>query len=418
MSSGIALHFEKHRADGGNINGLQRHNERKPGGRHGNENIRDEDTDKNVFLYADDRKLKQRIDDRLELGYTGKKKIRKDAIRLVEGTVQISGDILEQPDDVQEEFFSDAFDWLKHRYGEDNVVSAVIHKDETTMHLHFDFVPLTDDGKLSAKTIISPVGLKSVQSDFLKHMQYRYPSLNFERGDGKNNGLPQESYKALTEETKRQKKIVDDYRNKTVDDVNEQRRKLNKDVNNYNSERGKFNDYQDRWRAWANGQNASIKKNTDKLDARQSKLDDKSTILNNKTNELAAWSNELTERETNIEARETSLTKQEADLDTRTKQADTREQKLDDKKTGLDEREKALDDKESRLTALMDKIKQVADSVATMPKMLRNKVITTFKNYSPIDSESKAQQLVNKLDEDGLTKGLGDINNQNQGRGL
>lgn len=226
MSSRIALHFIKHRADSAHINGLQHHNERKPGGKHSNEHIRDKDTHKNVFLFADDRTLKKRIDERLNLGYNGRYRIRKDAIRMVEATVQISGDILNQPETVQEVFFMKSFNWLKHRYGEDNVVSAVIHKDETTMHLHFDFVPLTDAGRLSARTIIGPIGLKRVQADFLKYMQEQYPELGFARGDGKNNGLSQKAYEALATETAHQKQIIDDYKKKAQEDIDNQRKAL------------------------------------------------------------------------------------------------------------------------------------------------------------------------------------------------
>ncbi len=36
-------------------------------------------------------------------------------------------------------------------YGEENIISAVIHVDETTPHLHCDFQPLT--GESSAKDV-------------------------------------------------------------------------------------------------------------------------------------------------------------------------------------------------------------------------------------------------------------------------
>lgn len=397
MSSGIALHFIKHRADGGQINGLQRHNERQPGGRHGNEHIRDEDTDKNILLVADDRTLKQRIDERLELGYKGKRKVRKDAIRLVEGSVQISGDILNQPEPVQEDFFNNAFEWLKKRYGDDNVVSAVIHKDESTMHLHFDFVPLTDDGKLSAKTIIGPTGLKRVQDDFLKHMQEQYPDLGFARGDGKNNGMPQKAYEALTTETNRQKKIVDDYKDKAQDEILNQRKALNSDVKEFQTGRLNFKNYQDEWREWATKQQIGIKAKTSQLDAREQDLNDKYTRLNKSSSELRAWNNNLTERETAVKAGET-------DLKTRKEQAD--------------KRDRALDDRESRLDNALDTIKQIAERVASMPMAVGNRVKNVFRQYAPIDSEAKAQRLVDKLDADGLTKGLNDLNQHKQGREL
>ena len=44
--------------------------------------------------------------------------------------------------------------WLKDTFGEENLVSCVLHMDEKTPHLHLCFVPLTKDGRLSAKEIL------------------------------------------------------------------------------------------------------------------------------------------------------------------------------------------------------------------------------------------------------------------------
>ncbi len=61
------MHFEKHKR--GSTGGLQRHNEREPGQRHSNKNIKKPDRTKdNIFLKPkDDRTYGERVDDRLEL---------------------------------------------------------------------------------------------------------------------------------------------------------------------------------------------------------------------------------------------------------------------------------------------------------------------------------------------------------------
>ena len=43
-----------------------------------------------------------------------------------------------------DEWCQDNIDWLRKTYGADNVVSAVLHMDETTPHLHITVVPITD----------------------------------------------------------------------------------------------------------------------------------------------------------------------------------------------------------------------------------------------------------------------------------
>ena len=208
--SGVALHFIKHKANTGEINGLQRHNERQPGGRHGNKNIDDTRTKDNIFLIEDDRKLNKRVEDTIvENRNGGLKGVRQNAVRMVEGTVQLSGRVLDEPEERQVEILKDSFEYLQDVFGKDNFVSAVIHLDETHPHLHFDFVPI-EDGRLTAKTIISPDRLRKYQSDFLKHLQDDNPDLNFQRSNGQYNGLPQEIFERLKDEQKRGEKELAD----------------------------------------------------------------------------------------------------------------------------------------------------------------------------------------------------------------
>lgn len=53
------------------------------------------------------------------------------------------------PDKEQVErlFFERSYRFLCDRYGEQNVISAYVHKDEKTPHMHFAFVPVTEDKK-------------------------------------------------------------------------------------------------------------------------------------------------------------------------------------------------------------------------------------------------------------------------------
>lgn len=74
-------------------------------------------------------------------------------------------------------FFETAYDVLKGKFGEENVISAYVHKDETRDHMHFAFVPAVDDKawnkkhpeqprqKLSAKECITQTLLQSFHKD-------------------------------------------------------------------------------------------------------------------------------------------------------------------------------------------------------------------------------------------------------------
>ena len=61
-------------------------------------------------------------------------------------------------------------------------MSAVVHMDEKTPHLHLTFVPLTKDNHLCAKEIIgNRANLTKWQDDFHAYMVEKYPDL--ERGE-------------------------------------------------------------------------------------------------------------------------------------------------------------------------------------------------------------------------------------------
>lgn len=210
--SSISLHFEKHK---GSTGGLQRHNEREPGQRHSNKNIKPDRTKDNIFLKPkDDRTYGERVDDRLEAGYRGAKAIRKDAVKMVEATVQLGGDITKESEETQIEALKEAYEELKEMYGEENIISAVIHVDETTPHLHCDFVPLTKRGNLSAKDVIGDKKkMRRTQEKFLEAMQERVPRAKFARLEPEKaqfNGLDQKLYEKMTASIKeREDKLCD-----------------------------------------------------------------------------------------------------------------------------------------------------------------------------------------------------------------
>lgn len=210
--SSISLHFEKHK---GSTGGLQRHNEREPGQRHSNKNIKPDRTKDNIFLKPkDDRTYGERVEDRLEAGYRGAKAIRKDAVKMVEATVQLGGDITKESEETQIEALKEAYEQLKEMYGEENIISAVIHVDETTPHLHCDFVPLTKRGNLSAKDVIGDKKkMRRTQEKFLGAMQERVPRAKFARLEPEKaqfNGLDQKLYEKMTASIKeREDKLCD-----------------------------------------------------------------------------------------------------------------------------------------------------------------------------------------------------------------
>lgn len=98
------------------------------------------------------------------------KGIRKDAVTLCSWAVTVPKSL---PEDKQAAFFKAVYDWFADRYGEDNIVTAAVHRDETTPHLHFQFTPIIErDGvrKLCAKDMETPKTLRTVHPKLEKHL--------------------------------------------------------------------------------------------------------------------------------------------------------------------------------------------------------------------------------------------------------
>lgn len=111
------------------------------------------------------------VNSRIEEGVDSDRKIRKDAIRLCEFLITSDKEFFEgMSEDVEKSFFLQGYEFLKDRYGEENIVYATVHKDERTPHLHVGFVPITDDNRLSAKDLFKRQDLVQLQDDFNKHM--------------------------------------------------------------------------------------------------------------------------------------------------------------------------------------------------------------------------------------------------------
>ena len=103
------------------------------------------------------------------------KTIRKDAVAMVGILVTSDKDFFDKLHrNRQRFFFEDSLDFLKRKYGKENIVSANVHMDEKTPHMHVQVIPVNQDNKLSAKTIFNRQGLQKLQDEFHKSVGSSY----------------------------------------------------------------------------------------------------------------------------------------------------------------------------------------------------------------------------------------------------
>jgi len=150
----------------------QRHNQRE------NKNYSNKDIDlnrtklnydlhnKHDIVYIDEinKKIKER--------YTGKKAIRKDAVLNVECLITSDAEFFKTiGSDETKRYFKEAYEFVKTEFGKENIIYANVHMDETTPHMHLGFIPITSDGRLSAKEWLDgKIKLTELQDRFFSYV--------------------------------------------------------------------------------------------------------------------------------------------------------------------------------------------------------------------------------------------------------
>ena len=167
----LVLHMDKFKKDA--IRGIQSHNRRERES-HSNPDI---DYSRSVGNYdlhestSDNyaQAIQNRIDDLLMV-----KAVRKDAVHMC-GLI-VSSDksfFTRMGKEETRRFFAEAAAYLTDFVGKENVISAMVHMDEKTPHMHFLHVPVTQDGRLSANSIYSRASLKKLQTELPSYLQSR-----------------------------------------------------------------------------------------------------------------------------------------------------------------------------------------------------------------------------------------------------
>lgn len=108
-------------------------------------------------------------------------KIRKNAVHALEYFVGASPEKMAVMSRTQQDaYFRKALGWFEDRHGKDNVLSAVIHRDETTPHMQILVIPLDARGRLNARELVGGrATLSRMQTDFAHEVGI---SFGLERG--------------------------------------------------------------------------------------------------------------------------------------------------------------------------------------------------------------------------------------------
>ncbi len=202
------LRFQKRKAGG--VAACERHNERKKEAYKSNPDI-DMGRSKNNYHLVPPPRYTYKKEINRKVAEAGCK-VRRDSVMMVETLITASPEFMNSlPPAEQKEYFTMALDFIAERVGKQNILSAVVHMDEKTPHMHLCFVPITPEGKLSAKAILgNQKSLSEWQTAYHERMSARWNGL--ERGQSsmvtKRKHIPTWLYKAATRLDKQYDEIV------------------------------------------------------------------------------------------------------------------------------------------------------------------------------------------------------------------
>lgn len=177
------------------VSAMQYHNDRLPG-EHSNPDIDLARSGENRE-YIDHGDYKVEVGNRIEEGRKSSRKVRKDAVVLVEGLITASPEFFEGKDAGEvDRWARDCLGFVESEFGAANLVHFTLHLDETTPHIHFGAVPLKD-GSLSWKKFFpSKIAMSKFQDRFYEQVSRKW---GLERGEKRQPGQKTRRHKDVSE---------------------------------------------------------------------------------------------------------------------------------------------------------------------------------------------------------------------------
>lgn len=98
-------------------------------------------------------------------------RVKKDSVLISSMLVSASPEFFKgMPPELVREYFAMCYRFFRDRHGEENIVSAVVHLDETTPHMHLNIVPIYQGHRLCCKHLFEREPLRKLQTDIYEQV--------------------------------------------------------------------------------------------------------------------------------------------------------------------------------------------------------------------------------------------------------
>ena len=167
----LVCHMEKYKRQ--DVSPVEKENERDENYDACNPQIDTERTKDNYHIIYPQGKYIDFINERIK-SLNLSRKLRSDAIYMNSFVLGSDGEFFKAlSKHEQRQFFEDCTNFFCDKYGRENVISAIVHEDETTPHMHLNFVPIVN-GKLCSKDLFNKTKLSILQTEFHEVVGKKY----------------------------------------------------------------------------------------------------------------------------------------------------------------------------------------------------------------------------------------------------
>ena len=299
---------------------------------------------------------------------TPPRRVKKDRVILTGFCFTVPAEIANT--NKEQEYFEHCYNWLKKQFGEDNIITADVHRDEihqywdnqkniwteSRAHMHAEIIPYTKTRGVNCKNFMNRDSLKRWHDDLDKYI-YEHMGIH---------DLVYAESKTLGRNTDMLKKESIEAQAKMVKDLNRQ-------VNQIKLNEGKLEQREQSIISWQ-----------DEIEQREQSLSQLEENINSREDIAFQKEQELNQRMESADAeiqRQTARiqsAKQEADKQLQEQQKRTQEQ-LDAMQQEIDDRQSLLTEKQEKYNKIRDKLNQDYDDLVDRNEQINNE-LTERKN--------------------------------------
>ena len=137
-----------------------------------------------------------------------KRKVKDDAVLISSFILGSDKEFFEGlTEEEQRLFFFECTQFFAERYGRENIISAVVHVDETSPHLHLNMMPVLD-GRLCCKQLFDKVGLRELQTDFHEAVGKRWGLQRGKKGSKAKHKTTEEYKAEIIEQAQQEAQLI------------------------------------------------------------------------------------------------------------------------------------------------------------------------------------------------------------------